>query len=214
MLNKIIKWLAAILFYLVVILVIRELFFMGKDDDEGFAEGYGPEYQTETDSLQTNDEQVAIKPVIADPHTERVEHVHQSIDLSRLKAKGNVGPIEWQNLEDVTYQVKWYEGTPFEFPDFGDSLVELNGKNIEITGFLIPASHTGTIDALSKMSYAQCFFCTGGGRASVMQVYFKKAPDLPLDALVTLKGTLWLNAADTEKLDYLLDDAEVVKIHD
>jgi hypothetical protein len=59
---------------------------------------------------------------------------------------------------------------------------------------------------------SQCFFCGGGGPESIAEVTFKVDPGkFQVDDLITVKGKLKLNASDIEHVNFILEEAVLVK---
>ena len=99
----------------------------------------------------------------------------------------------------------------FNFPIFSSTLKSLNGKPVEVQGYLIPIDLTGKTVALSANSYAACFFCGNAGPASVMILRMKNPnTKVKTDAYKTVKGTLKLNFDDPEDFYYILEDAVII----
>ena len=96
-------------------------------------------------------------------------------------------------------------------PTFGDNLHALEGKEVLIKGFVIPLDVSLNLYVLSANPYASCFFCGGAGPETVMDIVFAEKQKFRTDEYVTLKGRLKLNADDVYKLNYILEDAEIVK---
>jgi len=103
-------------------------------------------------------------------------------------------------------------GFKVDKPVFSDEIKALDGKTVEVHGFIIPTegykSHTEFI--LSAYPYTMCFFCGGAGPETVMEVTAKTPVKFSNDA-IDLRGTLRLNATDINRLMYFLEDAELVE---
>ncbi|MGR3809705.1 DUF3299 domain-containing protein [Jiulongibacter sp. NS-SX5] len=122
--------------------------------------------------------------------------------------------IDWKTLSDVNFNKKWSpsEGMFILEPDFGASVQTLNGKDVSITGYMIPIDIESNYYVLSANPYAACFFCGGAGPESVMSIKFKTVNRrFDTDERLTLRGKLELNKDNLDELNYILKDAVVVK---
>jgi hypothetical protein len=119
--------------------------------------------------------------------------------------------LTWETLRDVTFKKKWYpeESIYMLYPTFGTSVQKLKGKEVSITGYILPIDLDANMYVLSAFPYSACFFCGGAGPESVMALKFKKnARKFKTDERLTFKGTLSLNADDIYQMNYVLENAE------
>jgi hypothetical protein len=122
--------------------------------------------------------------------------------------------LSWETLRDVTFKKKWYEAEQVYmlYPTFGPAVQKLSGKEVAITGYVLPVDLDANLYVLSAFPYSACFFCGGAGPESVMTLKFKKTPrKYKTDERLTFKGTLKLNADDIYQMNYILDNAEVTE---
>lgn len=120
--------------------------------------------------------------------------------------------LTWETLRDVTFKKKWYpeESVYMLYPTFGPAVQKLKGKEVSITGYILPIDLDANMYVLSAFPYSACFFCGGAGPESVMALKFKKNPrKFKTDERLTLKGTLSLNADDIYQMNYVLEAAEL-----
>lgn len=120
--------------------------------------------------------------------------------------------LTWETLRDVTFKKKWYpeESVYMLYPTFGPAVQKLKGKEVSITGYILPIDLDANMYVLSAFPYSACFFCGGAGPESVMALKFKKPPrKFKTDERLTLKGTLSLNADDIYQMNYVLEAAEL-----
>jgi hypothetical protein len=122
------------------------------------------------------------------------------------------GPIEinWKILADVTYKDMYVKELDAYYwkPTFGASVKALAGKEVFITGYVIPVDYDAGFFVVSKYPYANCFFCGGGGPESVVDLQFaSKHRNYKTDERLTFKGKLVLNADDIYKMNYILQGA-------
>lgn len=118
--------------------------------------------------------------------------------------------IDWPLLSNVSYeyiqnldQNFWYGKATF-----GEEVLALDGKEVSIKGYIIPADVGGGNYYLSAYPFSTCFFCGGAGQESVMELRLKKKKErFAPDEFVTLTGTLQLNDRELE-LNYILENAK------
>ena len=95
-----------------------------------------------------------------------------------------------------------------EYPIFSENIKAINGKEIEVKGYMIPLEElTGqNFFVLSAFPYNMCFFCGGAGPETVMEVNTIK--EIPFsEKPILIKGRLELNESDYNHMMYILNDA-------
>lgn len=120
--------------------------------------------------------------------------------------------ITWDTLKDVTFKKKWYPADQIYMlhPTFGAPVQKLNGKEVVITGYMIPVDLDANLYVLSAFPFSACFFCGGAGPETVMALTFKKnSRKFKTDERLTFKGILKLNADDIYQMNYILENAEI-----
>lgn len=121
--------------------------------------------------------------------------------------------ITWETLRDVVFQKKWDadQGMFVLLPKFGDKVKAYAGKEVILTGYMIPVDIDANYYVLSANPFAACFFCGQSGPESVASIKFKKLNKrYNTDDRVTIKGKFRLNVDDINELNYILDEAEQV----
>jgi hypothetical protein len=119
----------------------------------------------------------------------------------------------WKTLGKITFTKKYDEllGFKVDMPVFSPEVKKLEGKVIELKGYIIPVegyrSHKEFI--FSAFPYSMCFFCGGAGPETVMEVKTIKPVKYTTEPII-LKGTLRLNESDINRLMYWLEDATLV----
>lgn len=121
--------------------------------------------------------------------------------------------LTWRVLEKVDFEekyVKEIEGHML-FPKFPANLKQLEGKQVQVVGYVVPMDNSGNTIALSANPYEACFFCGKAGPASVMTLKLKK-PDknYRIDDYIGFKGKLRLNNTDINEFYYILEQAEPI----
>ena len=122
--------------------------------------------------------------------------------------------INWKKLSDVEFTRKLNKEVNmyFLYPTFGPTVKALQGKEIQIKGYIIPVDENENIYVVSAQPMAMCFFCGGSGPESIMELQFKnKRQRFKTDEVRTVRGVLQLNPTDIEHLNYILKNAEVVE---
>jgi len=136
--------------------------------------------------------------------------------MTVLTASAATAPllITWKKLSDVQFARKLNKEVNmyFLYPTFGPTVKSLQGKEIQIKGYIIPVDENENIYVVSAQPMAMCFFCGGSGPESIMELQFKnKKQRFKTDEVRTVKGILLLNPADIDHLNYILKNAEVVE---
>ena len=97
----------------------------------------------------------------------------------------------------------------FLYPTFGPAVKSLEGKEVQIKGYMIPVDEN--IYVISSQPMAACFFCGGSGPESIIELQFSnKRQKFKTDEIRTVKGKLRLNPADIEHLNYILEGVQIV----
>lgn len=120
--------------------------------------------------------------------------------------------ITWENLADVkiVQETDKKTGQILISPTFGKSVKELAGKDVYISGYLIPMNLDKKEYALSQNPFYSCFFCGKSGAESVITLNFKNTPaNIKIDDFRIVRGKLLLNEDDPTKLIFSLIDAEL-----
>ena len=122
--------------------------------------------------------------------------------------------ITWELLKNVEFDEIWSEEFQayYMVPKFSESVKEMDGKEVQIRGFIIPVDIVQDYYVLSANPYSSCFFCGQAGPESVIEIQMiKKYEGLRMDQVITYKGTLKLNVDDIYQLNYILEDAEIIE---
>ncbi len=122
--------------------------------------------------------------------------------------------LSWKNLDSL--KIEYYfdadYGDYLGKPTFSKESMAWNGKNVIIEGYWIPVSEIGdsTVSVLSALPYAQCFFCSGAGIETVMQIKAEgNIKRMETDEKIKLKGKLLLNRDNPMELYYQLVNASL-----
>ena len=132
--------------------------------------------------------------------------------LPKADAKDKAAVV-WKTLGKITFKKEYDEimGFKVDKPVFSKEVQALEGKVIEVKGYIIPVegykSHKEFV--FSAFPYNMCFFCGGAGPETVMEVYSKEPIKYSAEA-VTIKGKLQTNSDDINRLIYTLVDVVLV----
>lgn len=123
-----------------------------------------------------------------------------------------IDTVTWAILNNVEYKEASHEvyGTVY-LPTFSKEIQKLAGKEVVIRGYLVPVDKTTW--ALSKNTYAACFFCGKAGPETVVGLNFAIDPGkLKMDANALIKGTFILNGTNVDDWMYSLADARILTV--
>ncbi len=119
--------------------------------------------------------------------------------------------LTWDILKDAKFEMRYNKEYDMEvsYPVFGKTVKKYNGKELYITGYMIPIKLEEGIYALSKFNNASCFFCGRSGPETVVSLKFKTKPRrYKTDEYLTMKGKLELNGTDNMDFMYIFREAE------
>ena len=155
-------------------------------------------------------------PIASDSNENKTKLAVVEEDMSDYTMVDGCYNLSWKDLSKVEFEDRMNQefNTMIAYPIFHPSIKKLDGKIIQIKGYVIPFEETGdaSIVILSAFPFSSCFFCGGAGPETVMDVQMKKKmPRFKQDALVSFKGKLRLNDTDLDYLNYILDEAEVLE---
>lgn len=163
--------------------------------------------------------QVCRHSLSAAPWLQRALAAHtasENLPLSTIEvAPRDEAPLKvtWKQLSDVIFTRKYDEKMqmPMLYPSFSRTIKAMNGKTVEISGYMVPVDPKGSVYVLSANPNSSCFFCGGSGPESVMTLNFKsKKPDFETDDYIKVKGVLRLNEKNIYELYYNLDNVEII----
>lgn len=123
-------------------------------------------------------------------------------------------PITWKTLADVTFKerLSLQQKDFIKIPTFGPKVTQLEGKRVQIKGYMIPVSLPDELYVISEKPMSSCFFCGSAGPETLLELEFEKKPRrFKTDEIRTVSGVLQLNADDTERLCYRITSVEVVE---
>ncbi|WP_108868799.1 hypothetical protein [Aquimarina aquimarini] len=141
----------------------------------------------------------------------RIKHLIIVISIFLVSSQSMIcqEKITWDHLAKVTFTEKYFPAwdTYFLYPHYKESVKQLEGKKITISGYFLDVDPEGKLFLISKNPMASCFFCGGAGPETAMEVQFKKMQKFKTDDVVTFTGILKLNPDDPEHFNYILTEA-------
>lgn len=120
----------------------------------------------------------------------------------------------WRDLADIQILTRYEEGSPFpiQYPVFGPKAKALDGKEIELKGYIVPLEDMlgQNYFVLSSLPFNLCYFCGGAGPETVMEVF--TVNEIPFTSdMITIVGTLRLNPSNPDRLMFVLEEARLAK---
>ncbi len=133
-------------------------------------------------------------------------------NLATLPILPSKDTVTWLILNDLEYKEKKHKeyGTVY-LPEFSKPIKKLANRQVVIRGYLVPVDKETW--ALSKNTYAACFFCGKAGPETVIGLTFKGDPGkLKMDANATVTGKFVLNGTNVDDWMYSLVEVEILSI--
>ena len=120
--------------------------------------------------------------------------------------------VSWEILADVKFSKEYSEswGVDILTAEFGEIVSSLEGKEVILSGYMIPLDPMGTSYVLSRNPNASCFFCGAAGPETIVGLVIKPEylKRYRTDAYLTFKGSLRLYKSNDRQMNYMLTDAE------
>ena len=116
---------------------------------------------------------------------------------------------EWKEELDTTTLM------PVQTVTFDSTLSLLQGKEVIISGYVIPLDAMGFSYALSANSFAACFFCGQAGPETVLELKVTPKSIRPYEQkteLLTFKGILILKETNPQGFNVILSSARRMKL--
>ena len=121
---------------------------------------------------------------------------------------GELSEVQWEEIYDSLAGVTLLEGS------FSPHILALDSQEVYISGYVIPLDAMGLSYALSRTSFASCFFCGQAGPETVMELRVRPnsiEPRRQKNTLIKFKGLLRVNGQNDTGLHYELQKAEEVR---
>lgn len=116
-------------------------------------------------------------------------------------------------MADVKFERTYLEDYAYYFliPEFGETIKSIEGKQLEIKGYVLDLVEGGTTFLLSQHPMATCFFCGMAGPETIIELQFETKQTLKTDQIITVQGILALNKSDINHCNYILTDVVIIK---
>lgn len=122
--------------------------------------------------------------------------------------------LDWVTLGDVKFDKEYSEELMLEYDvaTFGDVIKQFDGKEVQISGYVIALDALGVSFVLSRNPNATCFFCGGGGPETIIDIKVKPKAlkRYKMDERKTFKGILKMYPDNSGSFIYLLTEAEPI----
>lgn len=122
--------------------------------------------------------------------------------------------LDWVTLADVKFEKEYSEELMLEYDvaTFGDLIKQFDGKEVQISGYVIALDALGVSFVLSRNPNATCFFCGGGGPETIVDIKVKPKAlkRYKMDERKTFKGILKMYPDNSGSFIYLLTEAEPI----
>lgn len=181
---------------------------------EALAEKPQPEGSENVEVASNFSDEAAEAPGFIDPTSNEpvgMENVVAAEDLGvHITNADGLEELTWKTLTDVEFKDVYVEELDAYYwkPTFGPGVLEMEGREVYITGYIIPVDYDENFYVLSRYPFANCFFCGGAGPESVVDLRFKDENRMyKTDERLTFKGKLALNADDVYQMNYILEGA-------
>lgn len=121
----------------------------------------------------------------------------------------------WQTLAKVSFKKDFDEmmGLEVETPVYSETILELQGAEISIEGYIIPlkGEKAQSHFMFSAYPYSMCYFCGNAGPESVAQVFMKDKKEVEFTSKpIKIKGRLQLGFGDVNNIMYTISNAELI----
>ena len=120
--------------------------------------------------------------------------------------------ITWDQLADVRFEETYDEGTGtfYDKPVFGSMIQSMEGREVKITGYVIPMDVNLNVYVVSRFPFSSCFFCGNAGPETVVDLQMtNKSITFKNDDRRTFCGRLKLNAGKYSELPYILEEVKL-----
>jgi hypothetical protein len=121
--------------------------------------------------------------------------------------------INWERLTDVSFKSSFSKELQLDimFPVFGKEIKKLAGKELIITGYMVPLDVKKNLYAVSRYNFSSCFFCGAAGVESVVSIKFAtKTRRFRTDEYCTIQGRMELNDTNVNDFIYIFRDAKAL----
>ena len=122
--------------------------------------------------------------------------------------------LDWAILADVSFEDHYSKEYKMDLlkANFGEIIKQYDGKEVMLTGYMIPIDPMGTAYVLSRNPNSSCFFCGGAGPETIVGLRLdpKHTKRYKTDEYLTFKGKLILNELNEKQFTYMILDAQKI----
>lgn len=139
--------------------------------------------------------------------------IFSTLSFNATESRAQVVELTWNMLADVTFKDVYLEEYDiyYYYPTFGPQVLDMEGREVKVSGYVIPVDYDEDYYVLSAFPFAQCFFCGGAGPESVIDLRLKEGHrKFKTDERLTFRGVFATNTTDIYSLNYILEDADVM----
>ncbi|MEL6627254.1 MAG: DUF3299 domain-containing protein [Bacteroidota bacterium] len=104
--------------------------------------------------------------------------------------------LGWDDLGKISFTTAKDDESGYAYmkPIFSEKVEEMNGKRVQITGYMIPLDTEGYEYVVSAYPNSACFFCGGAGKESVVELDLETYDRrYEVDEIVQMEGIFELN---------------------
>ncbi|MEL6390064.1 MAG: hypothetical protein AAFQ02_07860 [Bacteroidota bacterium] len=131
------------------------------------------------------------------------------LSISSIRAQefldwDQIGMVSWKEEYDASL------GYDVTIGEYDERIMAIEGKDVIVKGYVIPLDALGISYALSRTSFASCFFCGEAGPETVMELRVPPksiAPDRLKNTLLTFQGRFQIRISNEKGLHYVLLNA-------
>lgn len=137
----------------------------------------------------------------------QVEHRNNHLSLSLMNEI-------WEAAATLRFQVyrERPESNPTMKPEFSDKLMALDGKDVELSGYMIPITSSRKHEKflLSVLPVLQCMYCGQNGIPPMIEIFMESESVQFTETPITVKGRLRLNEDYSKGAEIQLHAAELI----
>ena len=195
--------------FFVVFIIIDWNFIPSKKFIRSLSES--PEVEVETNAIAYHQSLSNVEPI--DFVNEDIVKMTDSEKEELLQKSALSDTLSWRLLGLIKYvnrpHLEYEEGAMY--PVINAALKKKAGKQVVMSGYVIPIDNKSY--ALSKNTFAACFFCGKAGPETIAGLHFKSKtlPKLKTDQYITVKGVFRTNDKDVEDWIYHIDQVVITK---
>lgn len=132
-----------------------------------------------------------------------------------LSAQRGMGGMQgWSVFDGIPFEEVYLEteGISWQQPKLDKSMRAMEGQEITLRGYVIILDAYIRLNViLSRFPSKACFFCAASGPETIAEIELANKPRRMLnDQIITVKGKLKFNDKDPYRLNFILQEAEII----